>query len=222
EFTMAEDSVVDIQYCTTGITEHMFDTLFREAAYDDFRAGDFFTDRVIACFRGHALTSFQGPLEIDRMLSPVETTTTASRSNVPLLCAYTDSSHACSHAANQRWTRLVRFKILEGYLRDLALVARVRANSFQNEAHFRQHCMMSNKPKTKRPPRWRRDHYVTALHPCGQVKSPGSGVKWTFGAKLRRKQGFFARMRHLNTTLSCIPSSYAPSLMPHGNRQRTV
>jgi len=40
-FVLIEDGVVDVEYCAAGITEHMFDILFGQAAYKYFRAGKF-------------------------------------------------------------------------------------------------------------------------------------------------------------------------------------
>jgi hypothetical protein len=59
---LLEDGVVNVENSAAGITEHMLDTLFGQTAHDNIGARD---------FRTHA-TSFQGPLEIDRMLSPDE------------------------------------------------------------------------------------------------------------------------------------------------------
>jgi hypothetical protein len=63
ELVLLENGIVDIEHCAAGIAEHMFNALLGQAADDDVCAGKFL---------GHA-TSFQGPLEIDRMLSPGET-----------------------------------------------------------------------------------------------------------------------------------------------------
>ncbi len=48
EFAVAENGVVDVEHCATRVAEHMFNTFFGQATYDDFCTGDFFTDLVIA------------------------------------------------------------------------------------------------------------------------------------------------------------------------------
>jgi hypothetical protein len=43
ELVLIENCVVDVENCTAGIAEHVFDTLFGKTAHHYFRACDFCT-----------------------------------------------------------------------------------------------------------------------------------------------------------------------------------
>jgi hypothetical protein len=115
--------------------------------------------------------SFQGPLEIERMLSPVETNDDGTL-RAFLFCAVTPvrpAHYGAFHTDAKRHSFSLNSCFSDRFL---TLVAWVRANCFRMKVALRPAGIMGQPAQAKKyPSRWRGERYVNALQHQGQVKS---------------------------------------------------